>query len=143
MKILAILAVFFLLLSTNAFAGKPTPPTDPSDYDAIFNCPVTVAVGEPLIINVNVVNNGPGDPGALIHIVAGDFIGGGTIVATDVVYDVIDKNKQYYTTYTYDLGSFDNPYSAGVYMDCELHLFDEDDSDSYREEKYCTFQIVE
>lgn len=141
-KLLAISAVFSMLIASSAFAGKPTPPTGPSDYDATFTCPATVSVGEPLIVNVNVVNNGPGDPGAHISIVMGDFMSNGTIVATDDVFDDIDKGKkQVPTTYTYDLGSFDNPYSAGVWMDYELHLTDEDTSDF--DDKYCSFQIVE
>lgn len=141
-KVMAILAVFSLLLCGNAFAGKQAPPTGPSDYDATFTCPATVAVGEPLIVNVNVVNNGPGDPGADIIIIMGDFMSSGTIVATDTVFDDIDKGKnQSPTTYTYDLGSFDNPYSAGVWMDYEMHLWDEDTSDY--DDRYCSFQIVD
>ena len=142
-KVLAILAVLSMVMTGSALAGKPAPPTGPQDYDAIFNCPATVRVGEPLIINVNLVNYGPEDPGVRIQIVEGDFIGGGNIKITDVIYDDIDKgkeSKQIPTTYTYDLGSYDNPYSAGVYMDYELWMSDDDpDLDN----KYCSFQIVE
>jgi hypothetical protein len=140
-KVFVVLAVLALFLTGNALAVKPTPPTGDSDYDATFTCPSTVAIGEPLIVNVNTINRGPGDPGADVQIIMGDFMSGGTIVATDRVFDDIDKGKtQYATTTSYNLGTFDNPYSAGVWMDYEMRLFDQN---SDFDEKYCSFQIVE
>ena len=71
-----------------------------------FSCPTEVRVDEPLVVSVEIIKYGTGDPGADLMIGADDGCGGVVPLVQDVVYDATDKGTQRSTIYSYNLGSY-------------------------------------
>lgn len=138
-RISAILAIGFMLIPAVVMAGKPSPVPTVSDYDLVgVNCPAELPVGVPLVVDVNVVNRGSDDPGAVLRINS-ETCCGGIILVDDVVYDEVESgNTQKSTTYSYTLDSYPE-ISIGAWVYLEMYIWDVDPDYDLAT---CMFQIV-